>query len=383
MLTTRDVLVATDAISEVFKIGLSDVVVTTEFANSANVAELAASILRRQGEFVFKLTGYLLRGITCLYCRKSALVLENCEEIMARISLRFEEQRKKASDKRSKAKQQNHENIKNIETIIDDEREMERGLNLTVQDGFLESGNRFNDDSVQELPTRALVGNDFGGGQFELELESSDVMPPQDWNDENYEVSVPMAGNDEFVNLSKRPERVCQIDATPVIPMAQLSAMLDDASATLCRRPICHHDHVQLSASLPINSMLETQYDAARELCLKELQTQQDPYNFQPELAPEAAEQEDEGFHQDNIPELPDDVSEPDEQDTLDEVRNLMRRSLERHINQILTDVIHTRDRRELALSFMAAIRLHNQKLITLSQSDFASPILVECGQNF
>lgn len=383
MLTTRDVLVATDAISEVFKIGLSDVVVTTEFANSANVAELAASILRRQGEFVFKLTGYLLRGITCLYCRKSALVLENCEEIMARISLRFEEQRKKASDKRTKAKQQNHENIKNIETIIDDEREMERGLNLTVQDGFLESGNRFNDDSVQELPARVLVGNDFGGGQFELELESSDVMLPQDWNDENYAVSVPMAGNDEFVNLSKRPERVCQIDATPVIPMAQLSAMLDDASATLCRRPICHHDHVQLSVSLPINSMLETQYDAARELCLEELQTQQDPHNFQPELAPEAAEQEDEGFHQDNIPELPDDVSEPDEQDTLDEVRNLMRRSLERHFNQILTDVIHTRDRRELALSFMAAIRLHNQKLITLSQSDFASPILVECGQNF
>ena len=94
MLTARDVLSTSDSVAEVFKIGLSDANITTDFAKSADVAEIALMVLRRQGEFVFKLTGYLLRGITCLYYKKTVLVLENCEEIMMRISLRFEEAKK-------------------------------------------------------------------------------------------------------------------------------------------------------------------------------------------------------------------------------------------------------------------------------------------------
>ena len=385
MLTARDVLSTSDSVAEVFKIGLSDANITTDFAKSADVAEIALMVLRRQGEFVFKLTGYLLRGITCLYYKKTVLVLENCEEIMMRISLRFEEAKKKASEKRQgkKLKQVTLDHVMNIDALIDAEKERAGALNLNGEQNIFEERNRFEGEAAERDPRRDLVGNDFGGGQFELDSDS-DGQQLGGFGDLNYDMPAPVDESDgEFVNLSKKCKSVCQIDETPVIPMTQLSAMMDDPSATLCKRPICRHEISEKASQMPISAILESQYAEAKELSLKTVYVRRDPKQIEPDFVPEMPDEENEDeFCQ---PMERDQVREPelDEKDVLTEVRNIMVGSLRRNSDQVLTDIIQTRERRALAVSFMAAIRLHNQQLIRLHQANASSPILVSRGARF
>jgi hypothetical protein len=90
MLSTRDVLLSSDHIHRIWKLGLQDDSMSIEMIRSTNVADVAQDLLTRQSQFVFKITSILLRGVTMLYVKKTAVVLQTCEAVAERISLKFQ-----------------------------------------------------------------------------------------------------------------------------------------------------------------------------------------------------------------------------------------------------------------------------------------------------
>jgi hypothetical protein len=390
MLSTRDVLLSSDHIHRIWKLGLQDDSMSIEMIAAMNVADVAQDLLMRQGEFVFKITSILLRGVTMLYVKKTTVVLQTCEAIVERISLKFQvaEEKPATADHTIEIEE---ETIRlwraedNLESIVADERQEQPQL-ATYQP-------RSSQLAVQESPPRIDTRDDFGETPFVLTFETvpsldaevddpiSDSQPPPP---PDFEPVVPFVPVAESVG-----KWALKIDPCPIIPMTQLSAMLEDASATLCHRPIVKRRLARGQfTSRDICVEFQKLFEEAKALGFKsralesELQGAADEPVFDP-LDQWSAPPEPPDLMPEHLDEQAALDAEPKERDATFELLPLISGHLDRRRSVRFLDVVTSQGRRELARMFFSSLSLHNRGEIRLRQGDWHHGILISQGSRY
>lgn len=415
MITTRDVLRTHDEIHTVWELGMHENAMTKNEIIKANIQEIANNIMSKKEGFVFRLSGVLLCGIARLYSKKTYFFLIDCEEALARISLRFEPIEKKRKDK-SKSKdgmEIDEETIKlwqgekNIESIIELEKADEN--NFPPTELMLNSSET---NTSPNIAAEIIVDNDFGNVPFEISAcefeepinlpplnQSDNDMPPAPFeSDDGLNVENFENNEDSLQKSSKKNWFI--IDSTPIIPLTQLSVILEDTSKTICQRPITK----ARICAVPSYSQLEND-DLINEV--KKIVENVPVFNGEshndsdtivdlpplPSDAPNEIENDyfggfnsNDDIHDFVVRDSTDDESDQ-EQDrnhqlfSKDIVLDL-KHSLEKKREEKLLNIISNHSRRSLALSFFTTLSLKNRGIIDITQSSEES-ISLSKGPNF
>jgi hypothetical protein len=245
---------------------------------------------------------------------------------------------------------------------------------------------------VQESPPRIDTRDDFGETPFVLTFATvpsfdaevddpiSDSPPPPP----DFGPVVP------FVRVAESLGKgVLKIDSCPIIPMTQLSAMLEDASATLCRRPIAKKRPARGQfASRDLCVEFQKLFEEAKTLGFKArpveselpgagddpLSDRLDQWSAPPEPPDLTPEDLDEQAALD---------AEPKERDVTFDLLPLISAQLDRRWSVGFLDVVTSQGRRELARMFFSSLSLHNRGVIQLTQSDWHSGILISQGGRY
>lgn len=414
MITTKDVLRTHDEIHTIWELGMHENAMTKNEIIKANIQEIAHNIMSRKEGFVFRLSGVLLCGIARLYSKKSHFFVIDCEEALARISLRFEPTEKKKKDK-SKAKNNmeiDEETYKlwqgegNIESIIELEK---RDENAISQAELILSSSETN--TSPNIGTEMIADNDFGNVPFEIsactfeepfnvQLNTSDNdLPPAPYESDE-ESNIEGSGNNEIIQKKNSKKNWFIIDSTPIIPLTQLSVILEDTSKTLCQRPITQ---TRICAS-PSYAGLESD-DLINEV--KKIVENVPVFNG-------GSDNVDDDII--DLPPIPSDNQNDAENDYFDDFINGdnmqnsnikgsvyeengheseqiqqlysidiisdLKHSLESKKEEKLLNIVSDHSRRSLALSFFTALSLKNRGIVEIIQSSEES-ISLSKGPNF
>lgn len=423
MITTRDVLQKHDEIHSVWELGMHENAMTKNEIIKANIQEIANNILSKREGFVFRLSGVLLCGIARLYSKKSHIFLIDCEEAIARISLRFEPiDKKKKRNGREKDKNNleiDDETIKlwqgekNLESIIELEQKDE--INSIQAEIILNSPET---NTSPDANTRMIADNDFGNVPFEISACSfedplNDLSIQADIGN-NVDDNIPLPSeneNDEidFNTLdteekdgtrSKNSKKNWYvIDPAPIIPLTQLSVILEDASKTLCQRPvnktrimeipqnkIVDRDELinevkRIVEKVPVfngesvfndDPIVDLPHFSSDDQNLNENDyfgnaDDDDDFQYQRQIGKEEFSDQEQSINQKLY--------------SIDIISNL-KHSLEGKNEEMLLNIVPNHSRRSLALSFFTALSLKNRGIVEISQSS-AESISISKGPNF
>jgi hypothetical protein len=390
MLSTRDVLRSSDAIKTIWKLGLQDDAMSLELIESTNIAEIASELLNRQAQFVFKLSSILLRGLTLLYYKKTAGLLKICQTAIERISLKFQTttpDQVKIQEKPIMEVDDETLNLwrqGNLEAIVDAERR--EGPQLPTTRVFIETT-----DSITYTPPRVQIEDDFGEIPFTFSIRgqsrdmlSLDVVGNENEteNESENENEFPRPNNEfqdgrRFVQLELGGARArTKIDEWPVIPMTQLSAILEDPSATLCHRPICKAAKFRLPTSQSqICPEITQLFDEAKKVANR----------YTPDDLPSLVEDQLEPLVEFPAPQLhieEDQIDEQLEDEPEVDIVSAIRVKFQTQHSIGFTEIVPSSSRKDLSRSFFAALCLHNRGVIRLRQSDCRSEIVITPGEN-
>lgn len=414
MITTKDVLRTHDEIHTIWELGMHENAMTKNEIIKANIQEIAHNIMSRKEGFVFRLSGVLLCGIARLYSKKSHFFVIDCEEALARISLRFEPTEKKKKDK-SKAKNNmeiDEETYKlwqgegNIESIIELEKRDESAIS---QAELILSSSETN--TSPNIGTEMIADNDFGNVPFEIsactfeepfnvQLNTSDNdLPPAPYESDE-ESNIERFGNNEANQKKNSKKNWFIIDSTPIIPLTQLSVILEDTSKTLCQRPItqtricAYPSYTGLEKDDLINEVKKI-VENVPVFNGESPNTDDDIIDLPPIPSDNQNDAENDYFddfnNDDNMQNFNikdtvygenDHESEQIQQLYSIDIISDLKHSLERKKEEKLLNIVSDHSRRSLALSFFTALSLKNRGIVEIIQSSEES-ISLSKGPNF
>ena len=111
MTIISDVRKSGDDLHGIWELGLRDDAMSNEMVVRANIKEITERIIARQEGFMVRLSGVLLFGVTRLYSKKSIIFLFECQEALAKISLKPPENIEKDGNKRKERKNKDQDRI--------------------------------------------------------------------------------------------------------------------------------------------------------------------------------------------------------------------------------------------------------------------------------
>lgn len=400
MLTTLDVLHRNDIMSDVLKLGMKETTMTKEATLSADVRSVTEQVLTEEKEMPFHLKSMMLRGIIVLHCNKVTYVLEICNDVLQKITLKsvpaVENEDSNAKGKNSKQTQQKP-NIDDDTRILWEETEnLEEIIREEGKDNMFLAPNDFDVSSItlnilpreERSQSPPQIANDFTEPLMELTVDN------QGANAEQNEACMAVPSDDDFDGFSIDPSmnqiepinvhsrnKNHNVDQAPIFSMDQLMRFLSDHSATLCARPIKKlapsktvkiADDILLSNLYVEAKKIAAQYSITRRPMIDENEDLDAP-TFIPDL-PEEYEiteeiEKDETSH--NI--------EIATEAILPEIKN----ALQWGETVPLLEIVKDNDRILLARSFYAALTLKTLGIIELIQPTKSEPILIAEGPSF
>ena len=405
MTIISDVRKSGDDLHGIWELGLRDDAMSNEMVVRANIKEITERIIARQEGFMVRLSGVLLFGVTRLYSKKSIIFLFECQEALAKISLKPPENIEKDGNKRKERKNKDQDNQieideetlkiwnekENIENIIEQEKNNDSHFERTELDIEQNaSQRRLNISNQRSDIFVGNIDNNFDNVPFvidDMNMQNGELSD----NDNiisfaNYKVIDNADNNNEqdfnyieqdLMNALKKSgkNRKFQIDISPIIPMAQVSMLLEDASATLCKRPkIEYIKHSCLDAS-PFD--LDDLLDEVKKITSQN--KNRDLVNIQPieeyenlgEVNQEFQEQQNtsmQPFESDSIDKEMSVLDKEETQQFSDDLLPKLNREFKKKKEVNLIEVVPDKSKRTIAISFFTALSLKTRRVVDLIQ---------------
>jgi hypothetical protein len=379
MLSTRDVLLSSGTIHSIWKLGIHDDAMTPDMIESANLPEIAREILQRQDQFVFKITSILLRGVTTLYFKKTSFLLLNCQAVIERISLKFQPEPAQTGSGEAQASRVleiDEETVRlwqaenNLEAIVADERREEPRLPVEQPVICRLPTEAANDSHAQ----RAIDDDDFGVVPFVL--ENDPVLPPSPVID-----APPIPDDDGRDQGRAGKVHGLRIDESPLIPITEISALLEDGDTVASRRQRTIGARAR-SVGTDVTDFANL-FRQAREIAepmrpaREEIRSLAEADAFE-DCAPPMPPQDVPPPPEEWAPDIEQQEGERDPDATF-ELFPIIAASLDRGTPLRFNDFAGD-DRRQSARRFFSALCLHNRGILRLTQSSWQSPIVITRG---
>lgn len=378
MLTTKFIFQNADDLNMAWTVAMKEDSMTREQIMETNISKVANEIIEQKDTIVFHLSGVLLRGIVRIYSKKTNYVLSDCNDTLEKISLRFQKTEHVIQDERP-LKQKNSNNLEidnetielwkkevNLESVINAEKEE----SINYVNAELEAPNRITNEIITEIPT---FENDLGEVPLDLQIVNDiydDEIPA---NTEPKDIEVQNLQSDIIFNEENKTKKNSRfkIDVSPIIPMSQLSLILENTKFSLCKRPITKKEN-KTSKKIIVNNTFNELLQEAKRRSSKYL-TISSEVEF-----PEIQE----------IPIDPIESCEVIEKDIINddntplcnniEISEIEKRIFYSEKNRINFLDIVKRDKRSLANSFYQILALKNQGKIEISQEVNESNLWIE-----
>lgn len=399
MITTRDVLRQNDEIHTIWELGMRENAMSRDQIIKANIQEIAKRIISRNEGFVFRLSGVLLFGIARLYSKKSMFFLIDCESALSRISLNFHREEKKKNKEKQNPEHEtieiDEETIKlwtkegNIDNII--AKEKKQGTNENLSSNLVLNTNK-EEEPKNEGPI-TIVDDDFGNVPFDVpndfEMNPIDNEPEFQFNEQievnpeeridNHQVGLEI-DNLQDENAKKQKKRFI-IDSIPIIPLTQLSMILEDTSKLVCNRPITKGIVGTDTKSYDDSKDFEFLLNEVKKAIEKDPFFQKEDLNNDGFEPPEISDNEQQVIQENaNHNEIAEDQIE--QQIYSVNLITDMKSALAKDKQVELLQIVRNHSRKELALSFFTSLSLKNKGIVEIHQSSNES-ISLSKGPNF
>jgi hypothetical protein len=335
---------------------------------SADLAQISRVVLERQGQFIFTLISVLLKGVSTLYYRKTTLLLESCEVVIARISLKFQPD----APAQPAPATRSHDGVEIDQETLDlwrQENNLESLIAAETATGADFSGTKAKYEPqrhpltiVDDSPPNVEIPQDFGDVAFILngtEYPDLDLPPPPDFSDTD--------GDEPERFVKSDPSDPEENPAYPFMTMQQYIRMLEDPSQTLCERP-CNRILRTATESGQLAPQLDGLYILARTIGKRTIGL---------------------GDEDGEVPPIPEDYPEDivmlnsSENEEAEEIE--IEESNKEHVASLVMpvlaglketsvlgfgNVVKGYTRREIAMTFHGLLGMHNSGRVVMSQAD-------------